>query len=95
MPYKLRLSLPNIPKGVKVALHGLGEFANKQEHSISDDLADFFRAMNSKQQEVADAKPDEEGRVAYETVPGPTLLDAFKNVEGVSVVEVKTEGPVK
>ena len=95
MPYKLRLSLPSIPKGALVAFHGLGELANKQEHIISDELAMHFRVANSKLEDIEGARPDQEGRIPYQSVLGPSLSDAFKDVEGITVAEIKTEGTVK
>jgi hypothetical protein len=94
--YKLKLSLPNLPKGEKVVLHGLGEFANGHDHTITKAMVDHYNASLATVEEVPDAERDEEGRVPLHLVPPKPILEAFKNVPGVSITgETKVEGGAK
>lgn len=95
MPYKLKLNLPNVPEGVTVTVIGLGDFENGKEYSISDSLATQFRVVNATLEAVPGAEPDKEGRIERKHVPGPTLVQAFKNHPHITVVSVTTPKPAE
>lgn len=84
MPYELKLSLPNLPKGQTVAFTGLPkEYANGKTHIISDEEAEAFRVINMS--------ADEEGSVQL----GAPLDQAFKKVEGVIVSKAPAQAALE
>jgi hypothetical protein len=89
MPYKLRLNLPTVPKGQEVAFTGLGAFANGSEHEVTDEQAELFRLFNGTQEYEEGTEPNELGQRPVVLKQGPTLVEAFKAVDGVTVVKVK------
>jgi hypothetical protein len=89
MPYKLRLNLPSVPKGQEVAFTGLGAFANGSEHDVTDEQAEQFRLLNGTQEYEEGTEPNELGQRPIALKQGPTLAEAFKAVDGVTVVRVK------
>jgi len=89
MGYKLKLDLPNAGKGVEVYLDGLGSFENGAEHDITDEQAAYFRVAHQK---VKDHKDDDTGLITHVDVePGPTLLEYYKDREGIEVTTSKAE----
>jgi hypothetical protein len=81
MPYKLKLNLPYLGEGQKVAINGLGEFANGT-HDITDEEHDLFRRLNV-------SNDPKTGKF----VDGPTLVEAFKDRKDVTVTVTKTVAP--
>jgi hypothetical protein len=88
MGYKLELDLPNVGKDVEVYLEGLGFFVNPGEYEITDEQAEAFRVAHQKVTYHTD--PDN-GMVTHtEEEPGPTVLEYFKDREGVTVTIEKS-----
>lgn len=92
MSYQLKLSLPNVGKGGTVAIDGLGEFENGKEHTVSEDDALRFRHARA----TVESTTDKDGVTEAKEVLGPTLVEAFKGVEGIDVSKkaeaTKTQG---
>jgi hypothetical protein len=85
--YQLKLSLPNLSKGAKVGISGLGEFENGKTHTISSEQAERFRHANA---EVVDAgEPSEDGRRPVRLELGPPITEVFKAHEHISVTQQK------
>lgn len=90
--YKMTVDFPNLAKGAEVQIDGLGIFENGYEHTVEDDQAQDFRNSHSTVEE----EHDEEGNViSHTTVPGPTIVQAFKNTEGITVIGSKARGKSK
>jgi len=93
MGYKLELDLPNVGKGVEVYLDGLGIYENGKDYEITDEQANAFRVAH---QVVTYHTDEETGTVTHTTEePGPTVLEYFKDREGVSVSTDKKSEPAK
>lgn len=82
--YKMTVDFPNLAKGAEVQIDGLGIFENGYEHTISDELAQSYRAAHPK---TVDEVDDDGELVERKLEQGPTLLTAFKDSLGI-VVEV-------
>jgi hypothetical protein len=83
MGYKLELDLPNYGKGVEVYLEGLGILENGGTYEVSDEEAAAFRVVH--QIVTYHTNPDT-GMVTHTTEePGPTVLEYFKDREGIKV----------
>jgi hypothetical protein len=83
MGYKLELDLPNVGKGVEVYLEGLGMFENPGEYEISDEQAEEFRVAH--QVVTYHQDPDNGLITSTDIEPGPTVLQYFKDREGITV----------
>jgi hypothetical protein len=84
--FKLKLALPNLAKGATVHIAGLGELENGKEYIIKEAAHQAFRIAHAT---AKSGDYNEHGRRKLTQVLGPTLLEAFKNVEGYTVTEVK------
>lgn len=92
--YDIKFNLPNLAKGAEFDIGGLGRFENGKSYVIDDETADYFRQYNGYH---ATVEPESEQDVEpqYEFTPGPALLEAFKDVEGIDVsVHKKEKAPV-
>lgn len=76
MPFTVKVDMPNLPKGNKVQVHGLGQFENGKAVKVSDEQAETFRLMNATPQKQPDGSTKME--------PGPAL-DEANFPEGVTV----------
>lgn len=85
--YKLKIEMPSLLPGTEVQIHGLGTFKNGKEYEIDDEAAEVYRNANQTQETVA----TEDGTAVVEVKRGPTLLEAFRGVEGVTVATVKAQ----
>lgn len=79
--YKIEFDMPNLARGTEVQIDGLGTFANGGTYTITNEQAAAFRVAGRKQRFV----PDGHGAVDVVTEDGPTVLQAFKDAEGVTV----------
>lgn len=85
--YDMTLDLPNLAKGAEVEIDGLGLFENGYTYEIPADLADTFRRKHQR----LEGEYNKQGRFEGTIVHGPTLLEAFKNHEGIEVAVHKEE----
>src|SRR5689334_979644 len=83
--YEVDLDVPGRPKGDQIQIAGLGTFSNGDSHEITDDQAQAFRVSRSTTEPVLG---DDDEVLGSERVLGPTLLQASKNMNGVSVTTV-------
>jgi hypothetical protein len=82
--YTIKFDFPNLPRHGDIDVTGLDQiFQNGKEYTISAAQAEMFRAHNQRPV-VSD---DPLGPVEYE--PGPTLLEAFKDNQYVTVATAK------
>lgn len=80
--YKLHVKLPNAGSGVEVNITGLGTFENGKVYDISKEQAEAFRVANGH------IVAGEHGEPKHEL--GPTLVEAFKDREGIKVEKTST-----
>lgn len=85
--YKMTVQMPNLPKGTKVAIDGLGIFENGYEYDVSAEEAENYRSRNT----VQTFHHDDEGNLIVETEIGPTLLQTTKKYDGIDVVKMSSE----
>lgn len=85
--YIVEVDMPNLAKGSTVEIDGLGLFPNGEARPVSADEAAAYRARHVRQETTT----DEEGRMIQILVEAPTLLMAFKKVEGVNVRTMSKE----
>lgn len=82
--YKIKFDYPNLPKGGEIDITGLNRiFENGKEYQISNAEAEAFRLHNNRPV----VSEDPLAPVTWEN--GPTLLEAFKDNEYVTVETVK------
>jgi hypothetical protein len=84
VPYKMKVDQPNLAKGEKILIPGLGAFANGETHDITDEQAEGFRRYNMVLKDVLDDNGQRTGRVTEEL--GLSLTDA--NIYGVKVEQL-------
>jgi hypothetical protein len=89
--YKITVNLPGTPQGEEVEIAGIGRIKNGSTYEVSQEEAELFRTLHPR---PVEAGRGEGGETIYETRPGPTLHEAFKNNEHVTVetVQRKKEG---
>ena len=100
--YKITFDLPNLAPGAEVEVNGLGRFENGKTYVIDDALAETFRTFHQVLETEYDEVPTNDGGITnvprYVPKPGPTVLQAFENTEGVTVqtyTPKKAEGDPK
>lgn len=82
--YTIKFDLPNLPKGGEIDIAGLNAiFENGKEYKVSDVEAEAFRTLHIRPV----VSEDPLAPVVWGN--GPTLLEAFKDNEHVTVTEVK------
>jgi len=87
--YTIKFDFPNLPKGGEIDITGLNViFENGKEYTISKEAADAYRVHN--QRPVVSASPDPQAPTEWEL--GPTLLEAFKDNEHVTVSKTSQKG---
>ncbi len=79
MSYALEVNLPNLPKGAKVEVAGLGVYKNGETTPVPDDLLTLWKMNNPIE--------DDEGR----RNPGDLSKANFQ--EGITVKRVKAQKP--
>lgn len=77
MPIKVKVDYPNLASGLVVFIHGLGEVKNGHTAEFSDEQVEQFRAQR---------------RNWHDDKPGPTLAQAFKDNDFVTVESAKEGG---
>lgn len=82
--YEVELDVPGLPKGELVQIPGLGTYENKSTFDVDADQHTAYRAHNSVQELIYGGESGEE-IIGSTVVPGPTLLQASKNMFGVEV----------
>lgn len=87
--YEVTLDLPGTPKGEPVQIVGLGTFDNGSTFEVTKEEAEYYRAFHVRQEPIVD--DETQAILGSEAVLGPTLLQAFKDTEGVEVVTVVTK----
>lgn len=85
--YELKLNLPNVGRGVEVEIDGLGTFKNGTTVEVSKAQAENFRQRNM----VTEFETNDKGELQSKFKPGPTVLEAFRDTEGVDVVKAETK----
>jgi hypothetical protein len=82
--YKIKVDFPNLPSGADVSIPGLPlELKNGQEYEVTKEEHERYRAFHMA--------PDEEG--VWQ--PGPTLLQATKDDEYITVASPAKPAPTK
>jgi hypothetical protein len=85
MGYKMKVDIPNRPKGAEIMIPGLGAFENGKSYSIEDEQAEAFRRARGK---IVD-KTDEEGnRVGNKLELSPPLDEL--HFHGIVIEKVGT-----
>jgi hypothetical protein len=87
--YKMKLDIDHLHKGDSIQVAGLGTFENGATHDITESMHNQFRVQNSTFKDIVD---DDNSVVAVETIPGPTLLQAFADRDGINVTANKKGG---
>jgi hypothetical protein len=88
--YELELDLPGHPKGEGVQIPGLGTFENGSVYEVTEEEAQSYRVYHTRQVQ----QTDEHGNVlGADTELGPTLLQAFRKYEGITVTVAKGNPP--
>jgi len=87
--YEMTIDMDNLAKGADVEVDGLGLFKNGETVEVSDEDAENFRLRHQRVEHTF----DEEGKLHVEVSPGPTLLEAFRGVDGVEVSVKKEQKP--
>lgn len=85
--YDITLDYPDRSKGDTVEIDGLGVFENGYSYTISDEEADAFRQHHMVQHH----EWDEDGNMTTTTRLGPTVLQAFKKNDAVTVTTAEPE----
>lgn len=85
--YEVTINMENLPEGADVEIDGLGRYKNGSTNEVTKEEADYFRLRH---QTVAYSY-DKKGNMKQEITPGPTVLEAFKGVDGINVVTKKEE----
>lgn len=86
MPYKLKVDMPSLSEGDRVAIVGLGEFEQGVSTDITDEQALAYREYHATLE--PDGARGENGIQPYKRVLGPSLEDAYRSVAGVTVTVV-------
>jgi hypothetical protein len=85
--YKIKFDFKNLPKGGEIDIAGLeGIFENGKTYKVSDAAAEAYRVYH----QAPVVSEVQGGPVQWDL--GRSLLDAFKDVDGVTVEAVKEEG---
>lgn len=84
--YEVELDLPGIPTGEPVQIPGLGTFNNGDTLDVTKREAEFYRSYHIHQEPIVDEET--QAILGSEAVLGPTLLQAFKDTNGVKVTTV-------
>ena len=79
--YTIAIDMPNLPKGGKLEIDGLGEFVNGETAEVSDVDADSYQARKA----TLDQKYDDQGFLHGTLVEGPTLDEVFKDHPYITV----------
>lgn len=94
--YVLTVDMPGLRKGEKLTIDGLGVVSNGHEREVTKEAADNFRAHGT----TTKVKTDDDGnpvvvddQYVFETVQGPTLLQAFQDSDHVTVVKYEKPKP--
>lgn len=90
--YKITLNLPGLSKDDSVTIDGIGELKNGDTYEVSAEEAEAFRNAHMRPVESVDSSS---GETRVENQPGPTLYEAFKDHEHITVETVtkrKKEG---
>lgn len=87
--YEVTVNMESLPKGADVEIDGLGIFKNGETADVTDEAAEQFRIKHTS---VA-YEYDDKGNMSQEVTQGPTVLQAFKDSETVSVVVKKDNKP--
>src|SRR5215208_6904264 len=89
----VRVNHPNLPRGADVEIPGLGVFKNGSARQVDEEQVENWRWYNQRAVEVGDRPED--GVAAVEYQRGPTLKQAFENVDYIEVLddEPRKESP--
>ena len=92
LAYEVSLDLPGMPKGELVQIPGLGTFENGTSFDVTEEQANAYRVYHQRVDMVYDEETNE--LLGSEASVGPTLLQAYKNEQGVDVAAYghKNEG---
>lgn len=86
--YELHINMPNLMDGATVELDGLGIFENGGTYEVSREEALAFQASRR----VLLSGFDAYGNFRRIDIEGPTLEEAFEDVDGITV-NVKEDAP--
>jgi hypothetical protein len=90
--YKIKVDLPNRPKGAEISIPGLGAFENGKTYDVTDEQAGAFRRARGK---MVDDVDGEGNKVGNKLEPCPPLDEL--QIHGVSVEKTseKAQGTSK
>lgn len=82
---RLKVNLPNQPRGAEIEIPGLGLFKNGSTREVDEDQVEAWRWYNQRAVEVGDRSHD--GVAAVEYQRGPTLKQYFENHDHIEVLD--------
>lgn len=81
---KLKINHPGLARGADLEIPGLGVFKNGSTAEVDESQVENWRWYNQRPVEVGERPED--GVAAVEYQRGPTLEQAFENVEYIEVL---------
>lgn len=82
---KVKVNLPNQPRGAEIEIPGLGLFKNGSTQEVDEVQVEAWRWYN--QRPVTSGDRPEDGVAAVEYQRGPTLKQYFENHEFIEVLD--------
>jgi hypothetical protein len=93
MSYKIEVNMDNLPKDEEVEIWGLGRFKNQSTTTLSSAQVAQYLAQHARHES---GKVDPDTGIAPVVLREATpLVEAFKDVPGVTITEVTAKGADK